>query len=226
MYKSGVSSCSVTFLSLPPTHPRMHVPLLPTNTMLFLCDIQEKMGLAINEFPSVVGTAAKMVKISKLFDIPVVLSEQHPAGLGPTATNLQAQVDTIGTLHLGTFPKKAFGMLIPEVDAILKDPKHQGIKNILLAGVETHICIVQTALNLTDLGYSVYVLADGVSSCNPQETRIALDELRQKGVTVASSESVMFRLLGDAADPKFKPFQAILKEEKADTKDRLEKLQL
>jgi len=184
------------------------------------------MGLAINEFPSVVGTAGKMVKISKLFDIPVVLSEQFPKGLGPTATHLQAQVDTVGNLHLGTFPKMAFGMLIPEVKAILKDPKYQGVKNILLAGIETHICIVQTALDLTELGYSVYVLADGVSSCNPQETRIALDELRHKGVTVASSESIMFRLLGDAADPKFKPFQAILKEEKNETKHRLEKLGL
>lgn len=198
----------------------------PNNTILFLCDIQEKMGLAIHEFPSVVGTAAKMVKISKLFKIPVVLTEQHPAGLGPTAINLQAQVDTIGDLHLGTFAKKAFGMLIPEIESILKDTNYQTVKNILLAGVETHICIVQTALDLTDRGYAVTVLADAVSSCNPQETRIALEELRHKGVTVASSESVMFRLLGDAADPKFKLFQAILKDEKAGTKERLEKLQL
>jgi len=204
----------------------MHDRLLPINTMLFLCDIQEKMGIAINEFDSVVGTASKMTKIAKLFGIPVVLSEQHPAGLGPTATGLQSQVDNLGELHLGTFAKKAFGMLIPSVEAILTDPKYQNIKNIVLAGVETHICIVQTALDLTDRGYSVYVLADGVSSCNLQETRIALSELRHKGVTVASSESIMFRLLGDAADPKFKAFQAILKEEKLGTQTRLEKLNL
>jgi len=184
------------------------------------------MGLAINEFSSVVGTASKMVKVAKLFGIPVVLSEQYPEGLGPTAINLQVQVDTLGSLHLGTFAKKAFGMLIPEVDAILKDPKHRNIQNVLLTGVETHICIVQTALDLQDRGCAVYVLADAVSSCNPQETRIALEELRHKGVTVASSESIMFRLLGDAASPNFKPFQAILKEEKVSTKERLEKLLL
>jgi len=184
------------------------------------------MGLAINEFSSVVGTASKMVKVAKLFGIPVVLSEQYPEGLGPTAINLQVQVDTLGSLHLGTFAKKAFGMLIPEVDAILKDPKHRNIQNVLLTGVETHICIVQTALDLQDRGCAVYVLADAVSSCNPQETRIALEELRHKGVTVASSESIMFRLLGDAASPNFKPFQAILKEEKVGTKERLEKLLL
>jgi hypothetical protein len=65
----------------------------------------------------------------------------HAIGLGPTAKDLQAQIDSIGDLHLGTFPKEAFGMLIPEVDSILKESRHQNVKNILLCGIEVSLVL-------------------------------------------------------------------------------------
>jgi len=112
-------------------------------------------------------------------------------------------------------------MMIPPIESLLKS---NGWRNVILCGVEAHICIVQTALDLMDLGVNVAVVADGVSSCNREEIDTAMAELRQRGVTVATSESIGFRLLGDAAAPEFKAFSNIIKEEKEATSKRLDQL--
>jgi Isochorismatase family len=83
-------------------------------------------------------------------------------------------------------------------------PQPQPTCQILLLGIESHICLLQTATDLLSLGHRVYVLADGVSSCNPGERGVALDRLRQEGCTVTTSESVIFEMVGDAARAEFK----------------------
>jgi Isochorismatase family len=83
-------------------------------------------------------------------------------------------------------------------------PQPRPTCQILLLGIESHICLLQTATDLLSLGHRVYVLADGVSSCNPGERGVALDRLRQEGCTVTTSESVIFEMVGDAARAEFK----------------------
>lgn len=97
--------------------------------------------------------------------------------------------------------------------------------SIALVGIETHICVTQTAIDLRDAGHTVYVIADGVSSCNRQEVVIALDRLRsEKGVVVTSSESWMYECLGDASHASFKALIGIVKGTVNDTKRVLEVL--
>ena len=97
--------------------------------------------------------------------------------------------------------------------------------SVALVGIESHICITQTALDLRDAGHSVYVIADGVSSCNGGEVAFALDRLRaEPGVVVTSSESWMYECLGDASHPKFRDLFKVVKEATADTKQVLEAL--
>ena len=109
-------------------------------------------------------------------------------------------------------------MLIPSVAEKLA-PNSQ----VALVGIEAHICITQTAIDLRNAGHKVYVLADGVSSCNHGEYLIALDRLRsEEGVTVTTSESWMYECVGDAAHPVFKSMMGVVKESMADTKRVIE----
>lgn len=93
------------------------------------------------------------------------------------------------------------------------------IKSIIIFGIETHICVLQTTLSLLSLSqYTTHVIADGVSSCNAFEIPIALERMRREGAIVGTSESVAFQLMGDASLPTFKTFSRFVKDEKEATK--------
>jgi hypothetical protein len=117
--------------------------------------------------------------------------------------------------------KTRFSMYIPSVISALGNEPAQ----IALVGIESHICITQTALDLRDAGHRVYVLADGVSSCNRTEVVVALDRLRaEQGITVTTSESWMYECMGDASHPGFKGLIGVVKGSKDDTQKVLEVL--
>ncbi|KAG6861199.1 hypothetical protein C0995_002826 [Termitomyces sp. Mi166 len=126
----------------------------------------------------------------------------------------------LGKLHLGTFDKTIFSMVTPEIENILLARPH--VQNIVLFGIESHICVLQTALSLLNptfraKPYTVYVMADCVASCNSWEVPIALQRLAQEGVFTSTTESIGFQLIGDAKHPKFKAFSALTKESKEGT---------
>lgn len=110
-------------------------------------------------------------------------------------------------------------MWIPALTSQL--PSSSSPVDIVLLGIESHICITQTALDAKRAGHRVYVLADGVSSCNSQEVPIALARLRAEGVTVTTSESWLYEVVGDAGLPEFKKIIGIVKDTKQDTKNAL-----
>lgn len=91
-------------------------------------------------------------------------------------------------------------------------------------GIESHICVTQTTLDLLKNGHKVYILADGVSSCNPQEVPIALDRMRSAGAVVTTSESFLYECMGDACIPEFKAIAGLVKETSSSTKDTLDTL--
>ncbi|KAL2440871.1 hypothetical protein ABEF95_007847 [Exophiala dermatitidis] len=101
-------------------------------------------------------------------------------------------------------------------------PSHR--LSIIITGIETHICVTQTALDLLDRGHRVYILQDGVSSCNAGERPVALNRLAREGCTVTTSESILFELLGDAKHDKFKAVSTLIKETKEETRVAVETL--
>ena len=128
---------------------------------------------------------------------------------------------------LTRFPLSDRAQLVPEIiSRILSQSQSASAQptpvDVLLVGIESHICVSQTALDLLALGHKVYILADGVSSCNVGERGIALARLAREGATVTTSESILFELVGDAADRDFKAIAGLVKDTKETTKEAVE----
>ena len=187
--------------------------LVPNQTVFFLCDIQSRFKDAIHGFSDVVATSNKMLKIAKVFDIPVIVTEHYTKGLGNTTPEIDLK--SLGPLHLVTVEKTLFSMFTPEVKQLLESRKN--VRSIVLFGIETHVCVLQSALDLLHAGYDVHVVADGVSSCNKEEVPIALARISQAGGYITTSESAGFQLQRDASSATFKAFSNIIKEEKGAT---------
>ncbi|KAJ2727127.1 hypothetical protein GGI07_000011 [Coemansia sp. Benny D115] len=178
-------------------------------TAFFLCDIQEKFRSGIHAFESLVQVAQKMSKASQHLSIPLIVTEQYPKGLGATVQEIP--IDHAALVEA----KTKFSMVTPSVAKKLEELQ---VRSIVLYGIESHVCVLQTCLDLLELDYEVHVLADGVSSMNHPEISIALERMRQEGARIVSSESVLFQLTNDSASDGFKGIRDLVKEFQAAAK--------
>ncbi|KAI0829331.1 Isochorismatase hydrolase [Trametes gibbosa] len=193
--------------------------IIPGRTVFLVCDIQTRFKPAIYGFDHVVSTARKMFTLAKVLEVPVLITEQNPRALGGTVPELDPA--PLGNLFLGTHPKTGFSMAIAPVLSLLK---HRDFKSVVLFGIESHVCVLQTALDLLGHGYDVHVLADGVSSCHRDEVGIALSRMRQAGAQITTSETAAFELQVDADKSNFRQFSQIIKDERHNTALALEAL--
>ncbi|RYP88821.1 hypothetical protein DL770_004567 [Monosporascus sp. CRB-9-2] len=197
---------------------------------IFVCDMQDKFAPAIWQFDKVVLTAQKVLRAAKILNIPVYVTTQNAARLGGTVAALEPLLAVTGAT---TIDKTRFSMWVPEMEqhfastagsaaaVVSKFPEQL---QVVIVGIESHICVTQTALDLLAAGHDVFVLADGVSSCNEQEVPLALARLRAEGATVTSSESWLYETMGDAAIAEFREIAKLVKETSADTKVALSAL--
>lgn len=184
--------------------------------------MQEKFRSAIYEFPKVVATTQKLLKASQVLDIPVFATTQLRGKLGETCPELGLDAEG-GVKTKAHADKSAFSMWIPEVQKAFKELGPEK-REVVIVGIESHICVTQTTLDLLQEGHKVYVLADGVSSCNREEIPIALARLRAEGAVVTSSESFLYECMGDAGLAEFKAIAGIVKENSGKTKENLQAL--
>ncbi|KAJ5498625.1 hypothetical protein N7453_007676 [Penicillium expansum] len=201
----------------PPNLTMQVTNIIPGNPALFICDIQEKFR-AIYEFPKLVSTTEKMLRAASTLQMPVYITTQNRAKLGNTVQELQQHLN--GPHILADVDKTLFSMITPEIEKLLPTPDSTPL-DVIIVGIETHICVTQTTLDLLERGHRVYILVDGVSSMNPEERGIALDRLRDAGAIVTSSESVLFEILGDASHEAFRAVSGLVRETKESTKGAL-----
>ncbi|ODN01391.1 Isochorismatase domain-containing protein 1 [Orchesella cincta] len=185
--------------------------LNPSRTAFFMCDIQEKVRPAMNHFDEVVIVARKMVEVSKIMGIPLIVTEQHPRQLGKTVSDIDISKALI------VLAKTRFSMLLPEVDRHLHTLCDGILESIVLFGIETHICVEQTAIELLSRNLKVHVIADASTSRNQADRLLALDRLRQIGCFVTTSETIIFKMLGDKENPKFQEIRHLVKEPSPNT---------
>lgn len=155
-----------------------------------------------------------MLRAASNLQMPVYITTQNRAKLGNTVPELQPHLT--GPHIRADIDKTLFSMITPEIEAKLPSDL-----DVIIVGIETHICVTQTTLDLLARGHRVYILVDGVSSMNPEERGIALSRLRDAGAIVTSSESVLFEILRDANHEQFRAVSGLVKETKEDTKGAL-----
>ncbi|KAH9518631.1 Isochorismatase domain-containing protein 1 [Bulinus truncatus] len=173
-------------------------------TVLFVCDIQEKFRNAIKYFFEIAQVSNRLTEASRILDIPLIVTEQYPKGLGSTVPEVNI------SNAVGVFPKTKFSMLIPEVEEKLKTLCSGNVRHVILCGIETHVCIQQTVIDLLKRDIEVHIVADAVSSRSQMDRLFALERFRQMGATVTTSEAILLQLVGDKDHPKFKEIQGII----------------
>ncbi|NXW59110.1 ISOC1 protein, partial [Eurystomus gularis] len=172
--------------------------LTPSSTVFFCCDMQERFRPAIKYFGDIISLQG-----ARLLGIPVIVTEQYPKGLGSTVQ----EIDLTGAKLV--LPKTKFSMVLPEVEAALAEIP--GVRSVVLFGVETHVCIQQTALELIGRGLEVHIVADATSSRSMMDRMFALERLARTGIIVTTSEAILLQLVADKEHPKFKEIQNLIK---------------
>lgn len=186
------------------THPNL---LNSDESLLIVVDLQTKLSNAMPpEMANLTTTnAIRLIEAANKLDIPILVTEQYPQGLGTT----EERVSNSFSLSTPIFDKTGFSCCASPLfcDALQTSER----KQVILAGQETHVCILQTALELLQRGHQVFVVEDAVSSRKPEHKSNALQRMVLQGVTIINHESVLFEWLRNASHPKFKTLSALLR---------------
>jgi nicotinamidase-related amidase len=179
-------------------------PLLKTDsTVLLVVDIQERLLPAMHESEACLAAAGRTVEVCRVLDVPIVATEQYPAGLGPTCPVIRERWGDVQPVE-----KMRFSACVEPVVARLRELGRQAV---LVTGIEAHVCVQQSVLELLALGYRVYVCADAVSSRRTLDRDLGLQRMRDVGAVVTTTESVIFELTGQAGTEAFKRILKIVK---------------
>ncbi len=174
------------------------------NAALVVVDVQGKLATLMHEKESFFAAVGKMIQGVQLLDIPVLWNEQLPDKLGDTIPELKEILGETKPLIKSSF--SCCGN--PDFMSALKAA---GRKQVLLVGMETHVCVYQTAMDLMRAGYEVYLIADAVSSRTLENKRIGIDAMVNAGALIASVEMVIFEMLVEAKGDKFRQAIKIVK---------------
>ncbi|MEM1581763.1 MAG: hydrolase [candidate division WOR-3 bacterium] len=174
------------------------------NAVLLIIDVQEKLFPLISDKENILQNIRKLIRFAGIISMPVILTEQYPKGLGPTipeVKELLPEVQPIEKMEFSCFGSERFREVL----------KKLGVKTLVIAGIETHICIVQTSIEGVNNGYEVCVISDASSSRNPEDRRIAFERMRQSGIIVASTEMLIYELLKKAGTQEFRDALKIIR---------------
>jgi nicotinamidase-related amidase len=175
----------------------------PRQGVLFIVDVQARLAPAMTDPDAAIARMDILLAAAGRLEVPIVASEQYPQGLGPTDERLRLPPAT------AVFAKTAFSASRDE--AILGHLEQLDRRQIVLCGMETHVCVLQTALDLLARGFRPAVVADAVASRSPERKRLGLERMAAAGVAVVDSEMVVFEWLGAAATPEFKELSRLIR---------------
>src|SRR4051794_36568579 len=182
---------------------RLTERLTANHGALLVVDMQERLLTTMGDRDSVVASTVRLIRGAKELKIPVWATEQYPRGLGPS-------VQPIAELIPERPAKLTFQCCA--VPQLLEQLYGRHIRHLTLAGVEAHVCVAQTALELLDLGFRVQVPADAVTSRNRRDYDVTLRRMEQAGAVISTTEAVLFEWLETADRPEFKTISSLVKE--------------
>jgi nicotinamidase-related amidase len=192
------------------------MPLLDTTrSILVVIDFQGKLVHMVHRPAMVLESARRLLRLADLFAVPVVLTEQYPKGIGPTESSIRAGYDALSApkffmekTSFGCCGDAAFETLLQQARPGLPTEKRQ----IVIAGMETHVCVMQTVLELLASGHEVHLCWDAISGRGEEYRRHALERMAAAGATLTNHESVAFEWARDKNHAQFKALSALMKE--------------
>jgi nicotinamidase-related amidase len=171
---------------------------------LLIVDVQERLAPVMSDPRRVLHNCALLMRAAQRLGIPILITEQYPKGLGPTMVDLRPYIPEEGAL-----PKLHFSAAADE--AILTKLQSFDRGQVVVAGIETHVCVLQTALDLKAKGFETMVAADACASRRIESEQMGWSRMRQCGVELLSVEMVLFEWLQQAGTPEFKELSALIK---------------
>lgn len=178
--------------------------IVRTKAALAVIDIQERLLPAIFEGERVIQNTVRLIKGARALEIPVLVTEQYKKGLGATTPAIAAEIEGLAQMEKVAF--SACGAASFEEALAVK-----GVSDVILCGIEAHVCVSQTCLDLLDNGFRVFVVADAISSRTAENHRIAVERMRDAGAVIVSTEMVLFELLEKAGTEEFKQILTLVK---------------
>jgi nicotinamidase-related amidase len=173
-------------------------------TGLVVIDVQGKLSTVVHDSERFIANLVTLIKAAKLLDMPILWLEQNPEKLGKTVPELQEVLGSVTPISKFSFSACGEPVFVEAV-------KKTKVKTWLLSGIETHICVYQTALGLLDLGYGVELVSDCVSSRALSNKVLALEKLARKGAEITCLEMCLFELIGDCRADEFRSALSLIK---------------
>ncbi len=170
------------------------------DSMVLMIDIQERLVASL-EKNTIVSKAQKIFDGAQLLEVPVLVTEQYRKGLGNTVLPLSSDIQVV--------EKTCFNALLE--DGMLDKIKAYGKKQVVIFGIETHICVYQTACALMEAGFEVYVVKDACASRDKSEFKQGIESMQAQGAKILTVEMLLFAWLESSKNPKFKEIQALIK---------------
>ena len=174
------------------------------NTVLVAIDFQERLFPVMHDKENLLRQVVKLIQGVKVLEIPVILTEQYPRGLGPTLPEIAGLLPDVKPIEKNCFSccdAESFNNSLESIDR----------KHVLICGIEAHICVYQTTVALSQAGYEVQVVADCVSSRDPENKMVSLFKMGSTGISPTTMETALFELLKVASGDKFKQISNIVK---------------
>ena len=173
-------------------------------TTLVLIDVQEKLAGVMYEKERLFDNLQRLIRGVRVLEVPILWCEQNPAGLGGTISQLVEHLDGLKPIAKTSFDCCACKEFAEKLAQL-------GPKHILLVGIEAHVCVYQTAAQMSEAGYDVQIVADAVSSRTAENKSLGLGRSTAMGATITSTEMALFELLRDADNPAFREILKIVK---------------
>lgn len=174
------------------------------DTLFCLVDVQERLFPHIGNKDELLRTLPILVKGMKTLDVPIIVNEQYKKGIGETIESLKELVSEYTAYEKTTFSAC-------QNSDILNAFKQSGKKNIVVAGIETHVCVLQTCIDLLENGFNVILVTNCCGSRNKLDHKMAIKRLIQAGAVPTTYESILFELTLDAKNPNFKAISSLIK---------------
>jgi len=178
--------------------------LKPEKTALLIIDIQERILPVINNHQLIVDNTLKLIKGFKVLGLPIYFTEQYPKGLGPTTNSIAEELGDLKPFDKMSFSCSGAGDLFEEF-------KKKNLSQIVISGIEAHVCVQQTVLDLVENNFQVNLAADAVSSRKEKDYQTAVDRMRNHGAEISTTESILFELLNVCGTPQFKEISKLVK---------------